>query len=200
MKSIFKLILCLISAILLMGTAQAADRANEEAGYFENTRTVLLLDTAYPKGDEWAARTLNRSMSTIFRYPYYRKLDTSAYSGQMMGASDMQAAAVEAGADIAVLPVVVQFDQIRRYPPFFFDADPIITTSARIQITYWEEEMDAPRTIETRFFDSQPEGPDTDPDNILDDMWKRLMKKFPYRRVPTDRSTNLSGAVVEQKN
>lgn len=197
MKSILKYLLCMLTALCLVVTAEAADRANEEAGYFENTRTVLLLDTAYPKGDEWAARTINRSMSTIFRYPYYRKLDTSAYSGKLMGASDMQAAAVEAGADIAVLPVVVQFDQYRRYPPFFFDADPIVTTTARIQITYWEEGMDAPRTIETRFFDSEPEGPDTDADNILDDMWKRLMKKFPYRRVPTDRSTNLSGTVVK---
>lgn len=198
MKSILKWLVCLLSVLCLVTVAEAEDRSNQEAGYFENTRKVLLLDTAYPGGDEWAARTLNRSMSAIFRYPYYRKIDTSSYSGRVLSTGEMEAAAVEAGADIAVQPVVVQFDQYRQYPPFLLDADPIVTTAARIQITYWEEGMNSPRTIETRFFDSEPEGPETDADGILDDMWKRLMKQFPYRRVPTDRSTNLSGAVTEK--
>lgn len=199
MKTMLKWLICLLASLLLVGTVQAENKENVEAGYFENTRTVLLLDTAYGKGGgEWAAHTINRSMSSIFRYPYYRKLDTSSYSGRMLSVEEMQAEAVKAGADIAVQPVVVQFSQFRRYPPFAFDADPIVTTTACIRISYWEEGMEKARTIETRFFDSEPEGPDTDADNILDAMWKRLMKQFPYRRVPTDRSTNLSGEVKEK--
>lgn len=199
MKTMLKWFICLLVSLFIVGTVQAENKENVEAGYFENTRTVLLLDTAYGKGGgEWAARTINRSMSSIFRYPYYRKLDTAALGGRMLSAEEMQAEAVKAGADIAVQPVVVQFTQYRRYPPFFFDADPIVTTTACIRVSYWEEGMENVRTIETRFFDSEPEGPDTDADNILDIMWKRLMKQFPYRRVPTDRSTNLSGEVKEK--
>ena len=197
MKQIWRGILFIL-ALLSVTAVSAADRSNEEAGYFENTRTVMQLDGAAPGNGEFAARAMNRELSRIFRYPYYRKLDTSAYSGRILSAGEMEAAAVAAGADIIVQPVVVRFDQYRRYPLFFGDDDPVVTTIAEIQLSYWEEGMKQPVTLSTRFFDSALEGPDTDPDDILDRMWKRLMKQFPYRRVPTDRSRNLSGAVTEE--
>ena len=196
MKTLWRGILCIL-ALLSLTAVSAADRSNEEVGYFENTRTVMQLDGAAPGSGEFAARAMNRELSRIFRYPYYRKLDTSAVSGRILSAGEMEAAAVAAGADIIVQPVVVRFDQYRRYPLFFGDDDPVVTTIAEIQLSYWEEGMKQPVTLSTRFFDSELEGPDTDPDDILDRMWKRLMKQFPYRRVPTDRSTNLSGAVTE---
>lgn len=197
MKTLWRGILFIL-ALLSLTAVSAADRSNEEAGYFENTRTVMQLDGAAPGSGEFAARAMNRELSRIFRYPYYRKLDTSAVSGRILSAGEMEAAAVAAGADIIVQPVVVRFDQYRRYPLFFGDDDPVVTTIAEIQLSYWEEGMKQPVTLSTRFFDSELEGPDTDPDDILDRMWKRLMKQFPYRRVPTDRSTNLSGAVTEE--
>lgn len=197
MKTLWRGILFIL-ALLSLTAVSAADRSNEEAGYFENTRTVMQLDGAAPGSGEFAARAMNRELSRIFRYPYYRKLDTSAVSGRILSAGEMEAAAVASGADIIVQPVVVRFDQYRRYPLFFGDDDPVVTTIAEIQLSYWEEGMKQPVTLSTRFFDSELEGPDTDPDDILDRMWKRLMKQFPYRRVPTDRSTNLSGAVTEE--
>lgn len=199
MKTLWRGILFIL-ALLSLTAVSAADRSNEEAGYFENTRTVMQLDGAAPGSGEFAARAMNRELSRIFRYPYYRKLDTSAVSGRILSAGEMEAAAVAGGADIIVQPVVVRFDQYRRYPLFFGDDDPVVTTIAEIQLSYWEEGMKQPVTLSTRFFDSELEGPDTDPDYILDRMWKRLMKQFPYRRVPTDRSTNLSGAVTEKGN
>lgn len=192
---------CLILAAALCAGSLAAAADTErgrEAGYFENTRTVMQLDAAAPGSGEFAARAMNRELSRIFRYPYYQKLDTSAYSGRILSMGEMEAAAVAAGADIITQPVVVRFDQYRRYPLFFGDDDPVVTTIAEIRLSYWEEGMKQPVTLSTRFFDSELEGPDTDPDDILDRMWKRLMKQFPYRRVPTDRSTNLSGTVTEK--
>jgi len=107
----------------------------------------------------------------------------------------MRAAAVSAGADIAVWPVAVRFDQYSQYP-MFGDRDPVIVTHAELRIYYWEDGMDNVKSIGTRYFDAELEGPDTRPEYILDEMWKRLLKQFPYRRIPTDRSTNLSGTVT----
>lgn len=181
-------LLALAAACLLALPVQGA--GSERAGYFENTRAVLL----YPAvgRDGYAASFLDKEMGRIFRYPYYRLVDRANLP---TGPEAMRAEAVGAGADVAVLPVVVRFDQYGRYP-MFGDRDPVITTHAELAIYYWEEGMDEVQHIGTRYFDVEIEGPDTRPAYILDKMWNRLLKSFPYRRVPTDRSTNLSGPVT----
>lgn len=78
----------------------------------------------------------------------------------------------------------------------FGDRDPVIVTHAELAIYYWEDGMADVKSIGTRYFDAELEGPDTRPDYILGEMWDRLKKNFPYRRVPIDRSTNLSGKVT----
>lgn len=196
MKRLMKWLLVLAALVFVL-PASAAELSNKEAGYFENTRKVLLLDAACgSRGGSYAARLANKEMGRIFRYPYYRTLDASKYSGRALSAEALREAAVSADADIAAEPVIVRFEQYRRTPPIFFDRDPIVTTTAQIRILYWEEGMEQAEVIETRYFDTEIEGPDTDAAYIFDKMWARLMKKFPYRRVPTDRSRNLSGEVT----
>lgn len=190
MRKFWKWIFCLAAALLLAVPASAANETNREAGYFDNTRTVLLLPAAGRNG--YTMAWMDKQLSRIFRYPYYRLVETDE---RIASPGEMQEAAVAAGADIAVLPVAVRFDQYGRYP-MFGDRDPVIVTHAELVIYYWEEGMDKVQTVGTRFFDAELEGPDTRQDYILDEMWKKLMKKFPYRRVPIDRSTNLSGAVT----
>ena len=190
MRTFWKWCLALLAALCIAAPAAAADTANREAGYFDNTRAVLLLPAAGRNG--YAARFLDREMSRIFRYPYYRLVETAE---RPAGPEAMRAAAVAAGADIAVWPVAVRFDQYGRYP-MFGDRDPVIVTHAELVIYYWEDGMENVKSIGTRYFDAELEGPDTRPDYILDEMWKRLKKSFPYRRVPTDRSTNLEGPVT----
>lgn len=190
MRKFWKWIFCLAAALLLAVPASAANETNREAGYFDNTRTVLLLPAAGRNG--YTMAWMDKQLSRIFRYPYYRLVETDE---RIASPGEMQAAAVAAGADIAVLPVAVRFDQYGRYS-MFGDRDPVIVTHAELIIYYWEEGMDKVQIVGTRFFDAELEGPDTRQDYILDEMWKKLMKKFPYRRVPIDRSTNLSGAVM----
>lgn len=186
----WKWLLALAAALLLALPAQAADTSNREAGYFENTRTVLLLPAAGRSG--YAAAFLDREMNRIFRYPYYRLVDSSE---RPAGPDAMRAAAVAAGADIAVMPVAARFDQYRQFS-MFGDRDPVVVTHAELVIYYWEDGMEQVKSIGTRYFDAEIEGPDTRADYILDTMWKRLKKDFPYRRIPADRSTNLSGTVT----
>lgn len=190
MRTLWKWILALAAALLIAAPAAAADTANRAAGYFDNTRAVLLLPAAGRSG--YAAAFMDRQLGRIFRYPYYRLVESADAPA---GPDAMRAAAVSAGADIAVWPVAVRFDQYSQYP-MFGDRDPVIVTHAELRIYYWEDGMDNVKSIGTRYFDAELEGPDTRPEYILDEMWKRLLKQFPYRRVPTDRSTNLSGTVT----
>ena len=103
MRRFWKWLLALAAALLLTLPAQAADTSNREAGYFENTRTVLLLPAVGRNG--YAAAFLDREMNRIFRYPYYRLVDSSE---RPAGPDAMRAAAVAAGADIAVMPVAAR--------------------------------------------------------------------------------------------
>ena len=190
MKALWKWILALAAALLIAVPSAAADTANRAAGYFDNTRAVLLLPAAGRSG--YAASFMDRQLGRIFRYPYYRLVETADAPA---GPDAMRAAAVSAGADIAVWPVAVRFDQYSQYP-MFGDRDPVIVTHAELRSSSWEDGMDNVKCIGTRYFDAELEGPDTRPEYILDEMWKRLLKQFPYRRIPTDRSTNLSGTVT----
>lgn len=91
---------------------------NRKLGYFDNTRTVLLLPALFGDGD-YAASYVNREMNTIFRYPYYRKLDTEGYTGKAYSPSELPALAEQTGADIVVMPVISRWQQIIMHPMLF---------------------------------------------------------------------------------
>lgn len=166
---------------VMMETKSVPDLGAARAdGYFQNTRSVLLLS---PRGaNDYIAHRMGKELTAVFRYPYYRIV-----TGNGAAAADTLTGAAKAGgADIVVLPIVVEFTQFRHPGSLLWDSDPIVLTAARLRLDWWETGMEAPAMIETRFFDRKPEGFDTDPDRIFDAMWKQLMKKFPYRRIPTD--------------
>lgn len=135
MKKIFGWFLALL-LILGAGTvSMAADEQvmNRKLGYFDNTRTVLFLPALFGDGD-YAASYVNREMNTIFRYPYYRKLDTEGYTGKAYSPSELPALAEQTGADIVVMPVISRWQQIIMHPMLFSDGDAFIETAARIDI------------------------------------------------------------------
>ena len=168
--------------------ALGAGRAD---GYFQNTRKVLLLSSR--GANDYIGQRMEKELSAIFRYPYYQVISEEAAAP----ADTLSSAAKANGADIVVLPIVVEFTQFQRPGSMLWDSDPIVLTTARLRLDWWETGMEAPQMAETRFFDRKPEGFDTDPDRIFDAMWKRLMKKFPYRRIPTDiADQNAKGAAA----
>ena len=90
MKRISLLLMSLILCLSVLVPAKAADPAvNRSLGYFENTRTVLLLRARYRSGEE-AAAYVNREMERIFRYPYYRTLDPGAYEADLYSTSQLK--------------------------------------------------------------------------------------------------------------
>lgn len=201
-KIIIILMMCVLGAAGWL-PASASDRAEESRGYFPNTRTVLLLpaESSSDNGEEGAY--LASQTAEIFRYPYYHLLEYSDHMGQAGSMkhpreeNDFEALARVSGADIVVLPQIVLWSQVTSYPLSFFDddADPVVQTRAVIRLLSWEKGNDHVLSAEVRYFDTSEEGIHTDWKEIMGDMVSRLLKKFPYQRIPADISTNLSGPV-----
>ncbi len=195
MKRIFLFLLALFSVFTVI-TAEAEDQQaeNRRLGYFDNTRTVLLLPTLYRSGSEPAAY-IDKEMQNIFRYPYYRTLDTAAYAGKLYNPADLKSLAEEAGADIVVMPVITQWSQHAFRRSIFFDGDDIIETQAVFDIYSYKKGDAAVQDARASYWKREEEGMVRNR-YIFDEMMQRIYKTFPYRRVPTDVSKNLSDDVM----
>ena len=160
-------------------------------GYFENTRTVLLLRARYRSGEE-AAAYVNREMERIFRYPYYRTLDPSAYEADLYSASQLKELAEKANADIVVMPVITEWRQVVYHRSLFCDADDIVETRAVFDIYSYKKGEPSVRDDRATYWNSEEEGTVRNR-YIFDDLMQDILKTFPYRRVPTDIARNLTG-------
>lgn len=190
-----KLIAFLLSFFLVLSLgllAEASDtlEMNRKMGYFDNTRTVLLLSPRLSGNGGEAASYVNREMKQIFRYPYYRTLDTTGYEGTVSPA-DLPRLADESGADIVVMPVI-QWHQWIFHRFLFDDGDDIIQTRAIVDIYSYKKTEGTVRDDRGTYFDTEDESTARNV-YILDDIMKEVYKTFPYRRVPTDISRSLTG-------
>ena len=192
MKRISLLLMTLVFCLSFLLPAKAADPAvNRSLGYFENTRTVLLLPARYRSGDE-AAAYVNREMGKIFRYPYYRTLDPGEYDASLYSPSQLKELAEKANADIVVMPVITEWRQVVYRRSFFSDADDIVETRAVFDIYSYKKGETSVRDDRATYWNSEEEGTVRNR-YIFDDLMQDILKTFPYRRVPTDIGRNLSG-------
>jgi len=156
---------------------------------------VLLLPTLYRSGSE-AAAYVDKEMNSIFRYPYYRKLDSTPYEGKLYDPSALQSLAEETDADIVVMPVITQWSQRAFRRSLFFNGDDIIETHATFDIYSYKKEGGQVQDARSTYWSRDEEG-NVRNIYIFDDMMKKIYKAFPYRRVPTDVTKNLSGKADE---
>lgn len=200
MKRVMKYLIFLFAICVCAITAEAADMmTNRRMGYFDNTRAVLLLSTRSGDGGHYAASYIDKEMDTVFRYPYYRKLDTTYYDHKIINPSELPAIAEAVGADIVVMPVVTRWIQWRSYPiSIFFDVDPLVETQVIVDV-YSYKNGEGVRDDRASYREREEEGSVRDR-YIMDEVMKRLWKKFPYRRVPTDVGTHLSGYENSRKD
>lgn len=192
MKKLIAFLLSFFLALSLGLLAEASDtlEMNRKMGYFDNTRTVLLLSPRVSGNGGEAASYVNREMKQIFRYPYYRTLDTTGYEGALSPA-DLPRLADESGADIVVMPVI-QWHQWIFHRFLFDDGDDIIQTRAIVDIYSYKKTEGTVRDDRGTYFDTEDESTARNV-YILDDIMKEVYKTFPYRRVPTDVSKSLTG-------
>ena len=181
MKKIMAFLLSFLFALSIGLLAEASDEQemNRKMGYFDNTRTVLLLSPRVRGNGGEAASYVNREMKQIFRYPYYRTLDTTGCEGTV-SPSDLPRLAEESGADIVVMPVI-QWQQWIFHRFLFDDGDAIVQTRAMVDIYSYKKTDGTVRNV-----------------YILDDIMKEVYKTFPYRRVPTDVSKSLTGETEDK--
>lgn len=192
MKKLIAFLLSFFLALSLGLLAEASDtlEMNRKMGYFDNTRTVLLLSPRLSGNGGEAASYVNREMKQIFRYPYYRTLDTAGYEGALSPA-DLPRLADESGADIVVMPVI-QWHQWIFHRFLFDDGDDIIQTRAIVDIYSYKKTEGTVRDDRGTYFETEDESTVRNV-YILDDIMKEVYKTFPYRRVPTDISRSLTG-------
>ena len=192
MKKLIAFLLSFFLALSLGLLAEASDtlEMNRKMGYFDNTRTVLLLSPRVSGNGGEAASYVNREMKQIFRYPYYRTLDTTGYEGTVSPA-DLPRLADESGADIVVMPVI-QWHQWIFHRFLFDDGDDIIQTRAIVDIYSYKKTEGTVRDDRGTYFETEDESTARNV-YILDDIMKEVYKTFPYRRVPTDISRSLTG-------
>lgn len=195
-----KLIAFLLSFFLILSLgllAEASDtlEMNRKMGYFDNTRTVLLLSPRLSGNGGEAASYVNREMKQIFRYPYYRTLDITGYEGTVSPA-DLPRLADESGADIVVMPVI-QWHQWIFHRFLFDDGDDIIQTRAIVDIYSYKKTEGTVRDDRGTYFETEDESTARNV-YILDDIMKEVYKTFPYRRVPTDVSKSLTGETEDK--
>lgn len=196
MKKLIAFLLSFFLALSLGLLAEASDtlEMNRKMGYFDNTRTVLLLSPRVSGNGGEAASYVNREMKQIFRYPYYRTLDTTGYEGAVSPA-DLPRLADESGADIVVMPVI-QWHQWIFHRFLFDDGDDIIQTRAIVDIYSYKKTEGTVRDDRGTYFDTEDESTARNV-YILDDIMKEVYKTFPYRRVPTDVSRSLTGEMED---
>ena len=197
MKKIMAFLLSFLFALSIGLLAEASDEQemNRTMGYFDNTRTVLLLSPRVRGNGGEAASYVNREMKQIFRYPYYRTLDTTGYEGTV-SPSDLPRLAEESGADIVVMPVI-QWQQWIFHRFLFDDGDAIVQTRAMVDIYSYKKTDGTVRDDRGTYFATEDEGTVRNV-YILDDIMKRVYKTFPYRRVPTDVSKSLTGETEDK--
>ena len=190
MKKILLSGFVMILLFLFSVTAEAADPAeNRKLGYFNATRTVLLLPARYQSDDgNYAALCLYGKLEEIFRYPYYRRLDSKKYRTENIRPEKLGEIQSESGADIVVLPVVTQWSQRTIWPVAFID--PLVETRVIIDV-YSVKKGEPARQDRATYFEREEEGFVRD-SYIMDQVLENLWKKFPYRRVPADISADLS--------
>lgn len=201
MRKLWTLLIALLAALCFVTMAEASDEQemNRKLGYFDNTRTVLLLPTRWRGQGYEAAAYVNRDMKQIFRYPYYRTLDVADYANASVSPSELAELAELAdktGADIVVMPVITEWYQMVFHRFFFDDDDPILQTRAVIDIYSYKKTDGTVRDDRSSYFNTEDEST-TRNVYILDDMMKKIYKTFPYRRVPTDVSRSLSGDTTD---
>lgn len=197
MKKLIAFLLSFFLALSLGLLAEASDtlEMNRKMGYFDNTRTVLLLSPRLSGNGGEAASYVNREMKQIFRYPYYRTLDTTGYEGTLSPV-DLPRLADESGADIVVMPVIQWHQWI--FHRFLFDnGDDIIQTRAIVDIYSYKKAEGTVRDDRGTYFETEDESTARNV-YILDDIMKEVYKTFPYRRVPTDVSKSLTGETEDK--
>lgn len=174
-----KRLFCLVTFfVMIVTTALAA------SPQFDNMRTVLVVKTTQ---DSYASRYMAQRLKEPFRIPYWdRKEMTEPINPDRLNEDTMRALATQYQADIVVAPIVNRWYWTQRHI-FFYDDDDIITECLyNLTVYAYNRQDDTLKSYSASGYERDSWASLNNPLDILQPAMDTIMKKLPYKRIPTD--------------
>lgn len=173
--------ICLLACLLftlLCATALA------DSPRFDNMRTVVIVQT---NQDSYAAKFMKKRLTEPFRIPYWDRIEsTEVLDLAEITPDTMRALAVKYKADVVVAPIVNTWYWTQRHI-FFLDDDDIITECMyNLTVFAYSTQQDTLKSYSARGYERESIASLNDPNEILTEAMDQIMKKLPYKRIPTD--------------
>ena len=153
---------------------------------FPGSREVIVLTTAQQNASIPMSRYVYERTIEPFKYPHY---ELRTYQGHIsiQEPQDMRRIAYESDVDIVLLPVIVDFSQWRYNPSFWWnwDGDERVYTNYLLRMYAYDRQADTLCTYEVHYSNVQLDSIDTTPEAMLKKGMNDLMKKLPYKRIPS---------------
>jgi hypothetical protein len=176
-----KICLLLFTILCLMtGTVLAADNPR-----FDGMRTILVVNTTQ---QGYPARYMKKQLCEPFRIPYWDRIETSsALSPDDINIESMRQLSNQYAADIVVVPVVRTW-YWREYTAFLWYDDGEIITDCRYNLAVYayNRKEDTLKSYSSSGSEQEETSILNNPDDILYPAMNQIMRKLPYKRIPTD--------------
>mgnify|MGYP005963097375 FL=1 len=187
-----KLCLLLLLCFLSVTTALA------DSPRFDNMRTVVIADTTQ---DSYAARFMKSRLKQPFRIPYWDRIETdTALSPSDVNIDTLRTLAAQYKADVVLVPVVQTWYWRQHMAGFWrYDDDEIITECLyHLTVYAYDKRSDTFRSYSDKGREVESASILNDPNEVLTESMDRIMKKLPYKRIPTDIEDIATGGTTLQ--
>lgn len=175
---------CLFLCFCLLAVTTACGAAPR----FDNMRTVLVVHTTQEQAaNNYAARYMQSRLKEPFRIPYWDRLETTTFvTPQELTQDRLRALADQYEADIVIVPLVHTWSWTQRHF-FFWDDDEIFTECMyNLTVYAYDRKADTLKSYSARGYERKPLASLNNPNDILTPAMDTILKKLPYKRIPTD--------------
>lgn len=175
--------LCLLLALmwcLITGTAMASGGPR-----FDGMRTVLICDTTQTN---YAAQYMKKQLREPFRLPYWDRIDgTTPLSPGDVSMDTLSTLSNQYNADIVLVPVVRTW-YWREYSNYYwYDDDETITECIyNLTVYAYNRKTNTLESYTSRGSEREETSILNNPDDVLYPAMNQIMRKLPYKRIPTD--------------
>lgn len=187
-----KLCLLLLLCFLSVTTALA------DSPHFDNMRTVVIANTTQ---NSYAARFMKIRLKQPFRIPYWDRIETdTALSPSDVNIDTLRTLAAQYKADVVLVPVVQTWYWRQHMAGFWrYDDDEIITECLyHLTVYAYDKRSNTFRSYSDKGREVESASILNDPNEILTESMDRIMKKLPYKRIPTDIEDIAAGGTTLQ--
>lgn len=180
MKKIFFLLLFFLLTLTV---------ANADSVRFDNMRTVVIANTTQ---NNYPARYMKRTLKEPFRIPYWDRIESSALlAPEDVTEDNLRILASQYKADVVLVPVVQTWYWRQFMGSYRFrDGDEMYTEYRyRLTVYAYDKRTGRMNSYSDSGYDIESTSILNNPDDVLYPAMTRILKKLPYKRIPTDIET-----------